>query len=475
MATTITTASGNSNFELDEEDVQDNVFDANYRAGWGSGLGSSISSTVAYRYVVESFIRLNDIHSVLDLGCGDWQFSKLIPWDYYDISYLGLDLSRVIVEKNVETFGTERRQFRVIREPSEIFGLGHFDLVICKDVLIHVPNSIANQYLDAFIAVARHALITVDAFPSDRINEDIELGDYRAMDLRKPPFSRNSTIIAEYVNFLGQNSYVKHVHLLPGQSNSSHAHTLISAGEVRTHEEIRNTLRLLRPNAAKGFNKARFGSPNDGGYVHLDDFRGVDTAFSFGVEQNASWDMDVARRGLTVYQFDHTVDAPISGDARFIFAKKRICAEAGPDSENLTSLIELHDKQNTSPNILMKLDIECDEWAVFDATPPEMLCRFSQIVGEFHYFQAFEDPHWRHLFARVLQKLSNYYTVVHVHANNYGGFSNIANVIVPNVLEITFANRSIYSFTETDEIFPGSLDEPNDPSRPDMYLGSFRY
>src|SRR5262249_31747962 len=119
MATTITTASGNSNFELDEEEVQDNVFDANYRAGWGSGLGSSISSTVAYRYAVESFIRLNDIHSVLDLGCGDWQFSKLIPWDYYDNSYLGLDLSRVIVEKNVETFGTERRQFRVIREPSE--------------------------------------------------------------------------------------------------------------------------------------------------------------------------------------------------------------------------------------------------------------------------------------------------------------------------------------------------------------------
>jgi hypothetical protein len=123
----------------------------------------------------------------------------------------------------------------------------------------------------------------------------------------------------------------------------------------------------------------------------------------------------------------------------------------------------------------MKLDIECEEWAVFDATPSEMLGRFSQIVGEFHYFQAFADPHWRHLFARVLQKLSNHYAVVHVHPNNFGGFSNIANVVVPNVLEITFANRALYSFSETDEIFPGPLDEPNDPSRPDMYLGSFRF
>jgi SAM-dependent methyltransferase len=458
-----------------EEEMHDNFFDENYRAGWDSGFGSLVASTATYRYIIESFIRLNNVHSVLDLGCGDWQFSKLIPWDNYDISYLGLDASRLIIEKNTATFGTERRQFKVIREPSEIFGLGRFDLVICKDVLIHLPNSLANEYLDVFVEVARYALITVDAFPSDRINGDITLGDYRAMDIRKPPFSRNSSIIAEYVNFTGHIFWVKHVHLLTGQSHRSQANTMISAGEAVTGEEIRTTLRLLRPHAANGVNKARFGSPNDGGYVLLDDFRGVDTAFSFGIEQNASWDMDVAQRGLTVYQFDHTVDAPISGDPQFIFAKKRICAEAGPDRESLKLLIERHDKQNANPNILMKLDIECEEWEVFDATPSEMLCRFSQIVGEFHYFQALADPHWRHLFARVLQKLSNHYAVVHVHANNYAGFSNIANVVVPNVLEITFANRSIYSFTETDEIFPGPLDEPNDPSRPDMFLGSFRF
>jgi hypothetical protein len=71
----------------------------------------------------------------------------------------------------------------------------------------------------------------------------------------------------------------------------------ISAGESAIQDEIKTTLRLLRPYAAKGFKKARFGSANDGGYVHLDDFRGVDTAFSFGVEQNASWDVDVAERG----------------------------------------------------------------------------------------------------------------------------------------------------------------------------------
>ena len=245
--------------------------------------------------------------------------------------------------------------------------------------------------------------------------------------------------------------------------------------DFKTHNEIKSTLRLLRPYGVNGFSKARFGSPYDGGYVLLDDFRDIDTAFSFGVEQNASWDMDVAGRGLTVYQFDHTVDAPITNNPRLIFAKKRIAAEAGHDSESLSSLIQRHDKRNAKPNILLKIDIENDEWAVFDTTPPDIISRFSQIVGEFHYLQGFSDPNWRQLFRRVLKKLSDAYSVVHVHANNLGGFSNVANVIFPNVLEITFANRSVYSFLETDELFPGPLDTPNDPGTPDLHLGSFRF
>lgn len=250
---------------------------------------------------------------------------------------------------------------------------------------------------------------------------------------------------------------------------------LASMGAFEVHDEVRGLLRLLRPHAVKGFNKARFGSPHDGGYVHLDDFRGVDTVFSLGIELNGSWDVDVAKRGMTVYQFDHTVDAPITDNARLIFARKKISTEAGPDKESLSSLVRRYDKHDALPNILLKIDIENDEWPVFDTTPPEIISRFTQIIGEFHYFEGLAEPGWRQVFSRVIKKLANYYAVVHVHANNHAGFSNIGNVVVPNVLELTFANRKIYSFSETDEIFPGPLDAPNDPRRPDMHLGSFRF
>ena len=205
---------------------------------------------------------------------------------------------------------------------------------------------------------------------------------------------------------------------LPFNDNHDHNDSLIPTGDLTTQNEIKNTLRLLRPYAVEGFCKARFGSAHDGGYINLDDFRGVDTAFSFGVEQNVSWDVDVAKRGVTVYQFDHTVDAPVTDNPRLIFARKNISPEASPDSESLLSLVSRHDKRNAHPNILLKSDIECREWAVFDSTPPEVVSRFSQIVGEFHYFQGCSDVPWRQLFARVLKKSSNAYAVVHVHANN---------------------------------------------------------
>jgi len=36
--------------------------------------------TGPYRTSLEDFIRANGVRSVLDYGCGDWQFSRLIDW-----------------------------------------------------------------------------------------------------------------------------------------------------------------------------------------------------------------------------------------------------------------------------------------------------------------------------------------------------------------------------------------------------------
>ena len=238
--------------------------------------------------------------------------------------------------------------------------------------------------------------------------------------------------------------------------------------------EIKNGFSALQPFAAQGFEKARFGSANDGGYVMLEDFGGIDTALSLGIAKDVSWDLAIADKAITVYQFDHSITTPpVIDDNRLVFARKRISTEVGPDNETLSSLVKKHDKHRNHPNLLLKIDIEADEWAIFDETPLNIISRFSQIVGEFHFFEGFSsDIRCRRLMKRVLDKLKVSYEIIHVHANNYGDFHKVGNLAFPNALELTFANRALYSFHEAEESFPGPLDAPNDPHRPDAHLES---
>jgi hypothetical protein len=56
----------------------------------GSGPGSHPDSTIEYRAFLARFMEANEVGSVTDLGCGDWQFSRYIDWSR--ASYTGLDV-----------------------------------------------------------------------------------------------------------------------------------------------------------------------------------------------------------------------------------------------------------------------------------------------------------------------------------------------------------------------------------------------
>ena len=48
--------------------------------GKGSGAGSRPKFNAPYISFLENFLRDNNIKSVIDFGCGDWQFSQYIDW-----------------------------------------------------------------------------------------------------------------------------------------------------------------------------------------------------------------------------------------------------------------------------------------------------------------------------------------------------------------------------------------------------------
>jgi hypothetical protein len=238
------------------------------------------------------------------------------------------------------------------------------------------------------------------------------------------------------------------------------------------HSRILRVARLMAPHMVIGHNKLRLGRHNDGGYVLLDDFRNIASAFSFGIDRDASWDFAVAERGIVVHQFDFSVAAPPISHQNFRFERKRIVSTRDEDGVTLGSLLEQYGKGDAA-SIILKIDIESDEWDVFAEATLEELRQFSQIVCEFHGFHLVgKDP----FFAKIIHALENLrrsFSVIHVHANNHCPMALIGGVPFPEVLEVTLVNTSRYSLQSTDEVFPTPLDEPNDPDTPDYFLGRF--
>ena len=238
--------------------------------------------------------------------------------------------------------------------------------------------------------------------------------------------------------------------------------------------QIRVLLRLLRPVRIDEFAKIRVGSEFDGGYIQLDDYKRLSLALSLGIANNDDWDVATARRGIPVKQFDHTIERAPSNHSLLEFKCRKISGIKSSDAVTLPELVAQHADRH-QPNIILKIDIEGEEWNVFDHVDSITLARFAQIICEFHYLHKLHDPQFYDTALRVFQKLRDLFVVFHVHANNFGSIVNIGNVALPQTLEISFANRSCYSFKDNDESFPTAIDKPNNSSVADIYLGPFRF
>jgi hypothetical protein len=243
-----------------------------------------------------------------------------------------------------------------------------------------------------------------------------------------------------------------------------------SAGDRALQEALVDMLSYFSPRKVVGCTKIRVGNEaGDGGYVMVDDFKEIVAVISAGIENDVSWDEQIANRGIDVYQFDHTVSGPPVANERFHFFRHKISSQPTQYSDSIRSAVEKI--PTLEGRLILKIDIEGAEWEAFDAATVEDLRRFAQVVGEFHGFCNAADDVWRERAIRTIRKLHSIFEVVHVHGNNWSPLQVIANVPFPEVIEITFANRSMYQFEDTTEVFPTPMDRPNDKGRPDIFLG----
>lgn len=162
----------------------ENIFENIYKTNeWshGSGTGSLPENTEEYREFLQNFLRKNNIKTVLDAGCGDWQFSKLIDWT--GISYIGIDVVPFLIEENNKKYARENIKFykKNVLESE----LPKADLIILKDVLQHLSNENILKILSKLEKFK--FIIIVNHFSAE--NYDCQDGQYRPIDLKKAPFN----------------------------------------------------------------------------------------------------------------------------------------------------------------------------------------------------------------------------------------------------------------------------------------------
>jgi hypothetical protein len=108
-----------------------------------SGVGSLASNAKLYVQFIEKIISDFEIESVVDVGHGDW--SMWVDYKFENVRYFGVDIARELSEQVSSKYANPNRIFEY--GDGVYTSLPSGDLLICKDVLQHLPNQQIIEFL----------------------------------------------------------------------------------------------------------------------------------------------------------------------------------------------------------------------------------------------------------------------------------------------------------------------------------------
>lgn len=182
------------------------AFEAIYKnAVWGvdaDGRGSSGDGTqfasLQFRSFLEHLLKTAEVKSVVDAGCGDGGLLRLMDWT--GIDYKGFDIVADVIDRNKQKHEKPNVHFFVANVVN--YDLPPADLLICKHVLQHLPNADVAEFLAKQIPKYRHVVIvnSVDPVTLTGDNRDIKPGEFRCLDITRPPFSMHGAKPLTYLD-----------------------------------------------------------------------------------------------------------------------------------------------------------------------------------------------------------------------------------------------------------------------------------
>jgi hypothetical protein len=166
------------------------AFTAIYKCNsWGanetvSGAGSTLASSAALRKVLPRLLTELDARTLLDAGCGDFNWMKNVNLDR--INYIGVDVVEPLIRRNIELYGSDNRSF--LAADITVDRLPSADIALCRHCLMHLPNRQIGQVLRNLKSIGADYLLATN-FPEVTTNIDIWPGSFRRVNLELAPFN----------------------------------------------------------------------------------------------------------------------------------------------------------------------------------------------------------------------------------------------------------------------------------------------
>lgn len=159
------------------------------------GPGSTLEACKNIIRVLPQWIARFRIRSIVDAGCGDFHWMSRV--DLSDITYDGFDIVPELIQKNKELHEQENVRFHhadILEAPLK------GDLILCKDVLSHLPTGNALAVLRSIQGSGSRYLAasTWLDWPVEK-REGMPVGAFCPMSLEQPPFSLGIPIEAVLV------------------------------------------------------------------------------------------------------------------------------------------------------------------------------------------------------------------------------------------------------------------------------------
>ncbi len=187
---------------LSKSDLKDrftHVYDNNLWSSTESlsGEGSQVDYTEPLReWLITNLPKLN-VNIFVDAPCGDFNWMQLVL-PHLDIQYIGLDIVPSVIKKNNQLYSSNNVSFDIANICDD--ELPSCDVIMVRDCLFHLSFEDINKFFKNLESTNYKYLLTTTHIVKDSfVNSNISSGDFRLINLFKPPFNFNKSNVTEHV------------------------------------------------------------------------------------------------------------------------------------------------------------------------------------------------------------------------------------------------------------------------------------